>query len=65
MKHSLMQLYAYVDIAKTCLAVFPPEEDILPENTQQWQLNGQTLLQKQTKMSVQFSAADSLSKDPL
>ena len=55
---------AYVDIAKTCLAVFPPEEDILPENTQRMAVKWADIVAETNKMSVQFSAADSLSKDP-
>lgn len=55
---------AYVDIAKTCLAVFPPEEDILPENTQRMTVKWSDIVAETNKMSVQFSAADSLSKDP-
>ena len=55
---------AYVDIAKTCLAVFPPEEDILPENTQRMAVRWSDIVAETNKMSVQFSAADSLSKDP-
>lgn len=55
---------AYVDIAKTCLAVFPPEEDILPENTQRLAVKWEDIVAEANKMSVQFSAADSLSKDP-
>ena len=55
---------AYVDIAKTCLAVFPPDEDILPENTQRLAVKWEDIVAEANKMSVQFSAADSLSKDP-
>ena len=55
---------AYVDIAKTCLKVFPPEEDILPENTQRMAVKWTDIVAETNKMSVQFSAADSLSKDP-
>lgn len=55
---------AYVDIAKTCLAVFPADEDILPENTQRLAVKWEDIVAEANKMQVQFSAADSLSKDP-
>ena len=55
---------AYVEIAKTCLNVFPPEEDILPENAQRMAVKWSDIVEENGKMSVQFSAADSLSKDP-
>ena len=54
----------YVDIAKTCLAIFPPEETILPEDNQRLNIKWQDIVEEANKMVVQFSAADSLSKDP-
>lgn len=55
---------AYVDIAKTCLAIFPGEETILPENNLRISIKWQDIVDESNKMIIQFSAADSLSKDP-
>lgn len=55
---------AYVDIAKTCLEIFPQEEDILPEDTKRVSVKWADIVEEASKMSIQFSAADSLSKDP-
>lgn len=55
---------AYVDIAKTCLEIFPQDEDILPEDTKRVSVKWSDIVEEASKMSIQFSAADSLSKDP-
>lgn len=55
---------AYVDIAKTCIAVFPAEDTILPEDNQRLSIKWKDIVEESNKMVVQFSAADSLSKDP-
>ena len=55
---------AYVDIAKTCLEIFPPEETILPEDNHRLNIKWSDIVEESNKMVVQFSAADSLSKDP-
>ena len=55
---------AYVDIAKTCLEIFPPEETILPEDNHRLSIKWKDIVEESNKMVVQFSAADSLSKDP-
>lgn len=55
---------AYVDIAKTCLEIFPQDEDILPEDTKRVSVKWADIVEEASKMSIQFSAADSLSKDP-
>ena len=55
---------AYVDIAKTCIAIFPQNETILPENSQRLSIQWKDIVEESNKMIVQFSAADSLSKDP-
>ena len=55
---------AYVDIAKTCLRVFPKEENILPEDSMRMQIKWQDIVEEVQKMQIQFSGADSLSKDP-
>lgn len=55
---------AYVDIAKTCLRVFPKEENILPEDSMRAEIVWADIVEEVQKMQIQFSAADSLSKDP-
>jgi hypothetical protein len=55
---------AYVDIAKTCIEVFPEEDTILPEDNQRLSVKWKDIVEESNKMVVQFSAADSLSKDP-
>ena len=55
---------AYVDIAKTCIEVFPEEDSILPEDNQRLSIKWKDIVEESNKMVVQFSAADSLSKDP-
>ena len=55
---------AYVDIAKTCIEVFPEKDTILPEDNQRLSIKWKDIVEESNKMVVQFSAADSLSKDP-
>ncbi|MCQ2082525.1 MAG: hypothetical protein MJ181_10065 [Treponema sp.] len=55
---------AYVDIAKTCLRVFPKDENILPEDSLRLDIKWADIVEEVQKMQIQFSAADSLSKDP-
>lgn len=55
---------AYVDIAKTSLLIFPPEETILPENHLRVNVKWADIVSESKNMVIQFSAADSLSKDP-
>lgn len=55
---------AYVDIAKTCLRVFPKEDNILPEDAMRLDIRWEDIVEEVQKMQIQFSAADSLSKDP-
>lgn len=55
---------AYVDIAKTCLRVFPKEETILPEDSLRMNITWADIVEEVQKMQIQFSGADSLSKDP-
>lgn len=54
----------YVEIAKTCLRVFPKEETILPDTPNRLAVTWQDIVDEEKKMQIQFSAADSLSKDP-
>ena len=55
---------AYVDIAKTCIEIFPEEDTILPEDNQRLSIKWKDIVEESNKMVIQFSAADSLSKDP-
>ena len=54
----------YVEIAKTCLRVFPKEETILPDTPNRLDVRWKDIVDEEKKMQIQFSAADSLSKDP-
>ena len=54
----------YVDIAKTCLRVFPKDESILPDASNRVDIKWRDIVEQEKKMQIQFSAADSLSKDP-
>ena len=54
----------YVEIAKTCLKVFPQDESILPETETRLNIRWADVVDEEEKMTIQFSAADSLSKDP-
>lgn len=55
---------AYVDIAKTCIACFDKDEDILPENSRRMSVRWGDIVAEAKSMSIQFSGADALSKDP-
>lgn len=55
---------AYVDVAKVCLRVFNPNEDILPEDSHRVEVKWSDIVNEADRMTIQFSAADSLSKDP-
>ena len=54
----------YVDIAKACLDIFPPDEDILPADTVRANITWADIIEARNNMKIQFSAAQSLSKDP-
>lgn len=54
----------YVEIAKTCLRVFPKDETILPDTPNRLDVRWRDIVDEEKKMQIQFSAADSLSKDP-
>lgn len=54
----------YVDIAKACLDIFPPDEDILPEDIIRANIKWADIVEARNNMKIQFSAAQSLSKDP-
>ena len=55
---------SYVDISKVCLKVFPQDETILPENNLRIPIKWADIVEESNKMVIQYSAADSLSKDP-
>lgn len=54
----------YVDIAKACLDIFPPEMDILPNDLVRANIKWADIVEARNNMKIQFSAAQSLSKDP-
>lgn len=54
----------YVDIAKACLDIFPPEIDILPDDLNRANIKWKDIVEARNNMKIQFSAAESLSKDP-
>ena len=54
----------YVDIAKACLDIFPPNEDILPNDLVRANIKWADIVTARNNMKIQFSAAQSLSKDP-
>lgn len=54
----------YVDIAKACLDIFPPDEDILPDDLVRANIKWADIVEARNNMKIQFSAAQSLSKDP-
>ena len=54
----------YVELAKTCLRVFPKDETILPDTPNRVAIKWSDIVNEEKKMQIQFSAADSLSKDP-
>lgn len=54
----------YVDIARTCIEVFDPNDDILPENQKRVNLKWKDIVDEYENMSIQYSGADALSKDP-
>ena len=54
----------YVDVAKACLDIFPPEIDILPDDLNRENIKWADIVEARNNMKIQFSAAESLSKDP-
>lgn len=54
----------YVDIAKACLDIFPPDKDILPKDITRANIKWADIVAARNNMKIQFSAAQSLSKDP-
>lgn len=54
----------YVDIARCCIEVFDPKEDILPKDQKRINLKWGDIVKEYENMSIQYSGADALSKDP-
>lgn len=54
----------YVDIAKACLDIFSPDENILPDDLTRANIKWADIVAARNNMKIQFSAAQSLSKDP-
>jgi hypothetical protein len=54
----------YIDIAKACLDIFPPEKNILPNDLNRANITWADIIEARNNMKIQFSAAQSLSKDP-
>ena len=54
----------YVEIARTCISVFDPDDDILPQDQKRVNIKWKDIVEEYEKMSIQYSGADALSKDP-
>lgn len=57
-------IHTYVDIAKACIMLFDPNDPILPENRLRKGFTWSDIVEAQNQLVIQFSAAESLSKDP-
>lgn len=57
-------IHAYVDIAKVCIKVFDGAKDILPSDKCRVSIKWADIVKSEKNFSIQFSSADSLSKDP-
>ena len=55
---------AYIDVAKTCIKVFPQDENILPEIATRTSIRWKDIIKESNNMNIQYSGADNLSKDP-
>ena len=54
----------YVEVARTCISVFDPNDDILPQDQKRVNIKWKDIVEEYEKMSIQYSGADALSKDP-
>ena len=54
----------YVDIARLIIQIFPEDEDILPPNRLRKSMSWAQIVEARDRMTIQFSAANALSKDP-
>lgn len=59
-----MLIRTYTDIAKLCMEVFDPEEDILPSNRWRDSIKWADIVEAKDMLIIQFSSAENLSKDP-
>jgi hypothetical protein len=57
-------IHTYVDIAKACIALFDLNDPILPDNRLRRGFTWSDIVEAQNQLVIQFSAAESLSKDP-
>lgn len=57
-------VHLYVEIAKRCIEIFDPNTEILPSAKNRTTLEWQGIVDARDRLNIQFSAADSLSKDP-
>lgn len=55
---------AYIDVAKTCIKVFPQDENVLPEIATRTSIKWKDIIKESDNMNIQYSGADNLSKDP-
>lgn len=55
----------YVDIAKICMEVFDPLEEVLPPSIYRGHITWKDITEARNLMSVQFSSLDKISKDPV
>ena len=54
----------YVDIAKACIEIFPAEEEVLPADLNRSDITWADIIKARNNMKIQFSAGQSLDKDP-
>lgn len=54
----------YIDVAKACMDIYSPEDNILPDTLNRADITWADILEARNNMKIQFSAAQSLSKDP-
>lgn len=57
-------IHAYVNIARVCIKVFDNDKDILPSDKCRVSIKWKDIVKSEKNFSIQFSSADSLSKDP-
>ena len=55
----------YVDIAKICMEVFNPLEEVLPSSIYRGHITWKDITEARNLMSIQFSSLDKISKDPV
>ena len=55
----------YVDIAKICMEVFDPLEEVLPSSIYRGHITWKDITDARNLMSIQFSSLDKISKDPV